>query len=240
MIFTNRDFDHKIIFSDSGVDLDSNDVYKAALTAKVEAVKSKMPDNVQIANPKLVKVSTNERRRRRDDHSDAYQLIFDLFQEIVKAIAEDENFATDDVAAEIADLRTAAVNAGATLPATTTVTTQSIVTATTEAVTTTAVTSSTATTPASTTPATTTPAATTSKATTPAATTPKATTPAVTTSTTTPAASPVTTSAVTISAETTKSTEKSTPSQSPQISSGSFLTLAVSLLIGNLVSRFIL
>ena len=197
-----------------------------------------MPDNVLILDPKLVKVSANERRRRRDDHSDAYQLVFDLFQAIVKAIATDKNFVADDVAEEIAALRTAAVNAGATLPeqAVPTITTENIVEITEAVSTTAATTKSTATTPVSTTPASTTPATTT-----PAATTSKATTPAVTTSTeTTPAASPVTTSAVTISAETTKSTEKSTPSQSPQISSGSFLTLAVSLLIGNLVSRFIL
>ena len=232
----------KMIFSDSGVNLESNEVYKAALTAKVNEVKSKMPATVTILNPKLVKVSTNESRRRRDDHSDAYQLIFDLFQEIVKAIATDKDFVTDDVAAEIAALRTAAQNAGATLPAqAATITTESNVeTTTTQAVTTTAATTQPATTPKATTPAVTTPATTTATtpATTPATTT--ATTPATTPATTTPAA---VTSGATISAETTKSSgnpEKSTPSQSPQISSGSFVTLAVSLLIGNLISRFIL
>ena len=248
-----------MIFSDSGVNLESNDVYKAALTAKVNEVKSKMPATVTISNPKLVKVSTSESRRRRDDHSDAYQLIFDLFQEIVKAIATDKDFVADDVATEIEALRTAAVNAGATLPAqsTTTITTESAVatteavTTTTQAVTTTAATTQPATTPKATTPAVTTPkvttpATTTPKATTPAVTTPKATTPKATTSkatnpaeTTAAVATPVT-SGATISAETTKPSEKSTPSQSPQISSGSFVTLAVSLLIGNLISRFIL
>ena len=211
-----------------------------------------MPATVTILNPKLVKVSTNESRRRRDNHSDAYQLIFDLFQEIVKAIATDKDFVTDDVAAEIAALRTAAQDAGATVPAqaATTITTESSVeTTTTQAVTTTAATTQPATTPKATTPAVTTPATTsaTTPATTPATT--LATTPATTTATT-PATSSATTpatttpaavtSGVTISAETTKPSEKSTPSQSPQISSGSFVTLAVSLLIGNLISRFIL
>ena len=259
-----------MIFSDSGVNLESNDVYNAALATKVNEVKSKMPATVLISNPKLVKVSTSESRRRRDDHSDAYQLIFDLFQEIVKAIATDKDFVAEDVAAEIAALRTAAVNAGATLPAqsATTITTESAVatteavTTTTQAVTTTAATTQPATTPKATTPAVTTPkvttpATTTPKATTPAVTTPKATDPAVTTpkattskattpkdnapTVTTAAVDPPVTSGATISAETTKSNlEKSTPSQSPQISSGSFVTLAVSLLIGNLISRFIL
>ena len=234
VLFSIRDIPFiKIIFSDSGVNLESNDVYKAALTTKVNEVKSKMPATVTISDPKLVKVSTSESRRRRDDHSDAYQLIFDLFQAIVKAIATDKDFVADDLTEEIDALRTAAVNAGATLPvqAATRITTESDVVTTTQAVTTTAATTQPVTTPKVTTPATTTP-----KATTPAVTTSKAT-PAVTT----PAVQPPVTSGATISAETTKSNlEKSTPSQSPQISSGSFVTLAVSLLIGNLISRFIL
>ena len=44
-------------------------------------------------------------------------IVCDLFQKIVKSIATDENFDEADVAAEIAAIRTAAENAGATLPA---------------------------------------------------------------------------------------------------------------------------
>ena len=83
----------------------------------MQAVQAQMPDNIEIINAKLVKVSTNTRRRREDDQSDAYQLVFDLFQKIVKSIATDENFDEADVAEEIAAIRTAAKNAGATLPA---------------------------------------------------------------------------------------------------------------------------
>ena len=186
-----------------------------------------MPDNVTISNAKLAKVSTNESRQAR---SDAYQLIFDLFQEIVKAIATDKDFVTDDLAAEIAALRTAAESAGATLPAP----------AATEI--TTKASSGEATTTDD--EATTTVAATTTAASGSAANTPAATTPAATTSTvesptaTTPAGQATTSSGATIKPS--ADPEKSTPSQSPQISSGSFLTLAVSLLIGNLVSRFML
>merc|ERR1719210_2254403 len=116
-----------------------------------------MPDNVTILNAKLAKVSTNESRQAR---SDAYQLIFDLFQEIVKAIATDKDFVTDDLAAEIAALRTAAESAGATLPApaATEITTKasSGEATTTVAATTTAASGSAANTPAATTPAATT------------------------------------------------------------------------------------
>ena len=191
-----------------------------------------MPDNVTISNAKLAKVSTNESRQAR---SDAYQLIFDLFQEIVKAIATDKDFVTDDLAAEIAALRTAAESAGATLPApaateiTTKASSGEATTTDDEATTTVAATTTAASGSAANTPAATTPAATTSTVESPTVESPTATT---------PAGQATTSSGATIKPS--ADPEKSTPSQSPQISSGSFLTLAVSLLIGNLVSRFML
>jgi len=231
---------------DSGEDLESNDIYKTALAEKVEEVKSQMPDNVTILNAKLVKISTNGRRKRQDeDQSDSYLLIFDLLQQIVKTIAADEDFIMGDVTTEIEALRLAAENAGATLPveAATQITTassdaagnsnnESDDTSTTSA----AVTASTS---AAEKPTSSQSPQISDTSTTSGGVTVSTSAAEKATSSQSPQISDTSTTSGGVTAST-SAAEKPTSSQSPQISSASFLNLAVTLVIGNLVARFIL